>query len=294
MEGFLNIDKPAGLTSHDVVNRVRRVAGLRRVGHAGTLDPLATGVLIVGLGRATRLLEYVVGQPKSYLATARLGQTTTTYDADGDVLETRPVTVSSAAMEAALAPLRGDIAQVPPMFSAVKHGGQPLYALARQGIAVERAPRRVTIYRLSLGEQHGADVTLWIDCSAGAYVRSLVHDWGQALGCGAHVTALRRLRVGEFSAESALPLDQLTPDNLSRHLLPLDAAVRHLPPLIVTPAAAHALYQGQPIPAPDDQFAGPLARAYTPAAAFIGVIARQPERWQPHKIFKDTPPALEI
>lgn len=285
MEGFLNIDKPSGLTSHDVVNRVRRAAGLRRVGHAGTLDPLATGVLIVGLGRATRLLEYVVGQPKAYLATARLGQTTTTYDADGALLESRPVTVGRADMEAALAPLRGAIAQIPPMYSAVKQTGQPLYALARQGIEVQRAPRQVTIYRLELGEQRGAEVMLWIDCSAGAYVRSLVHDWGQALGCGAHVTALRRLRVGEFSAESALPLDQLTPDNLARYRLPLDAAIRHLPTLTVDAHAAHALRLGQPIPASEEQPAGPLARAYSPAGDFIGVLTGQAGRWQPHKIF---------
>lgn len=285
MEGFLNIDKPSGLTSHDVVNRVRRAAGLRRVGHAGTLDPLATGVLIVGLGRATRLLEYVVGQPKAYLATARLGQTTTTYDADGALLESRPVTVGRADMEAALAPLRGAIAQTPPMYSAVKQAGQPLYALARQGIEVQRAPRQVTIYRLELGEQRGAEVMLWIDCSAGAYVRSLVHDWGQALGCGAHVTALRRLRVGEFSAESALPLDQLTPDNLARYRLPLDAAIRHLPALTVDAHAAHALRLGQPIPASEEQPAGPLARAYSPAGDFIGVLTGQAGRWQPHKIF---------
>lgn len=285
MEGFLNIDKPSGLTSHDVVNRVRRAAGLRRVGHAGTLDPLATGVLIVGLGRATRLLEYVVGQPKAYLATARLGQTTTTYDADGALLEIRPVTVGRADMEAALAPLRGAIAQTPPMYSAVKQAGQPLYALARQGIAVQRAPRQVMIYRLELGEQRGAEVMLWIDCSAGAYVRSLVHDWGQTLGCGAHVTALRRLRVGEFSAESALPLDQLTPDNLARYRLPLDAAIRHLPALTVDAHAAHALRLGQPIPASEEQPAGPLARAYSPAGDFIGVLTGQAGRWQPHKIF---------
>ena len=148
--GVLNVDKPIGLTSHDVVNRVRRIAGMRRVGHAGTLDPLATGVLLVCLGRATRLVEYLTGQPKTYLATIRLGQTTNTYDAEGEITAETPVTATAQEIETALADFRGPISQLPPMFSAVKQSGRPLYKLARQGEEVERAPRQVTIYELNL------------------------------------------------------------------------------------------------------------------------------------------------
>ena len=210
MEGILNIDKPEGMTSHDVVNRVRRACGLRRVGHAGTLDPLATGVLVVCVGRATRLAEYVVGQPKEYVAVVRLGQTTDTYDADGTILEERPVSADSATIQTALQQFTGPIEQIPPMYSAIKRDGKPLYKLARQGIEVERKARAITIYNLTLEDRTENDITLRVACSTGTYIRSLAHDLGEVLGCGGHIVALRRTRVGSFSAENAVPLDQLT------------------------------------------------------------------------------------
>jgi tRNA pseudouridine55 synthase len=280
------------LTSHDVVNQVRRIGGLRRVGHAGTLDPLATGVLLICLGRATRLVEYLTGQPKTYLATIRLGQTTNTYDAEGEITAEKPVTVTPEEIETALSSFRGVISQLPPMFSAVKQGGRPLYKLARQGEEVERTPRQVTIYELELdpaGFRKPAgsflDIQLRVVCSAGTYIRSLAHDLGQTLGCGGHLTQLRRTAVGSFTVETAVPLDHLTPDNLPEHLLPADAAVQHLPRLDVNAAEALALQQGKPIGRQPIQPDAPLVRAYDKSGTFIGIIAVSGEQWQPHKIF---------
>ncbi|MGB1251209.1 MAG: tRNA pseudouridine(55) synthase TruB, partial [Candidatus Promineifilaceae bacterium] len=254
MIGFLNIDKPQVLTSHGVVARVRRVAGMKKVGHAGTLDPLATGVLVVGLGRATRLIEYIMGRPKIYQTTVRLGQTTDTYDADGDVVQERPVAVSDEQLADALQPFRGEIEQVPPMYSAIKRQGQPLYKLARQGIEVERAARRINVYALDVIERQGDAVTLEVACSTGTYIRSLAHDLGESLGCGGHVTMLRRTRIGElesgglgFSAETATPLDALTPENIQSHLFSVETAIGHLPRVDLTDEMAKLLKFGKQI-----------------------------------------------
>ncbi|MFW5942793.1 MAG: tRNA pseudouridine(55) synthase TruB, partial [Chloroflexota bacterium] len=199
MEGLLNVDKPLHLTSHDVVARVRRLCDTRRVGHAGTLDPLASGVLVLAVGRATRLLEYVVGQPKEYQARVRLGQETNTYDGEGEITAQRPVPVTRADVEQALQQFRGDIAQIPPMYSALKKGGKRLYELARQGKEVEREARRVTIYDLEILTWDRPVLTVRVRCSTGTYIRSLAHDLGQALGTGAYLSGLRRTAIGAFS-----------------------------------------------------------------------------------------------
>ncbi len=289
VEGMLNIDKPAGLTSHDVVNRVRRVAGLRRVGHAGTLDPLATGVLLVCLGRATRLVEYLVGQPKTYEVMIRLGQNTDTYDAEGAVVAERPCHFTPDDLTTALAQFRGPIQQIPPLYSAIKKEGQPLYKLARQGKEVEIEARAVTIYEL---EQLAFDLpllTLRIVCSSGTYIRSLAHDLGEVLGCGGHVAALRRTAVGEFTLDTAVPLGTLTPEHLNTQMLPVDTAVRHLPPVTFTEAETACLWLGQRV---SWQLIHPqvqLARAYTPENLFIGIVQLQEtQEWQPHKMFHST------
>lgn len=279
-EGICTIDKPGGMTSHDVVNQVRRACRTRRVGHAGTLDPLATGVLVVGVGRATRLIEYIVGMPKEYESVVRLGQTTDTYDADGDVTSEHPVDVSDAALEAALARFRGTIEQVPPMYSAIKRAGQPLYKLARAGIEVERQSRTVTITELSVVVRSEADITLRVGCSTGTYIRSLAHDLGAVLGCGAHVRALRRTRVGPFSAETALPLSAVSP----AHLLRLDSAVAHLSRLDVTAAEAIDLAHGRRI-ARDAAAEADIARVYDATGRFTGIVRAAGDQWQPHKIF---------
>lgn len=282
---ILNIDKPAGLTSHDVVNRVRRIAGTRRVGHGGTLDPLATGVLIVAVERATRLLEYITGQPKTYEATVRLGTATTTYDAEGEIVAERPVNLSEAAVREALPQFEGDIQQLPPMYSAVKQGGKALYKLARQGIEVAREYRPVTIYELTLLNWQPPDLELRVRCSAGTYIRSLAHDLGQALGCGGFLAALRRTAIGDFRVEQAVPLDELTTEDWQHFAQPADQAVAHLPRLDLPDAAAQHLLHGRRIQRTAEQPQQPVVRAYDPAGNFIGILTAVNDSWKPHKIW---------
>ena len=202
--GLLIIDKPSGCTSHDVVARIRRWTRVPRVGHAGTLDPQATGVLLIGLGTGTKLTQFLHECPKTYRATLQLGVRTDTCDAAGKVVEVRPVhAMSQGQVEAVLGSFRGTIEQIPPMFSALKQQGQRLYTLARQGIDVDRQPRRVQIYRLVVLEFTGATLRLEVECSSGTYIRVLADDIGLRLGCGAHLSALVRTATGPFSLAQA-------------------------------------------------------------------------------------------
>ncbi|MEM7116367.1 MAG: tRNA pseudouridine(55) synthase TruB [Chloroflexota bacterium] len=284
MEGVLAVDKPTGMTSHDVVNRVRRLASMRRVGHAGTLDPLATGVLLVCLGRTTRLIEYLVGLQKIYETRIRLGQTTDSYDADGTMTAECAVTVTEAEIESALAGFRGDIEQRPPMFSAIKRNGQPLYKLARQGIEVERPLRPVTIYNLTCLSWKNPYLDLRITCSAGTYIRSLAHDLGTQLGCGGHVAALRRTAIGSF--QQTIALDQITPNNLPTLLQASDQTVAHLPRLDLAETEAQRLCQGQKLPRLEDTIdTGMFVRAYDENERFVGIIEAKRDYWQAKKIF---------
>lgn len=212
--GLVVVDKPAGMTSHDVVGRCRRIFATRKVGHAGTLDPMATGVLVIGVERATKILGLLTASTKSYTATVRLGQATTTDDAEGEVVHTTPTDhVTDADLNDAIAALRGDVRQVPSTVSAVKIGGKRAYRLAREGRAVELAARTVRIERFeatAVRREHGfVDVDVEVDCSSGTYVRALARDVGTALGVGGHLTALRRTRVGRFGLGQARTLDQL-------------------------------------------------------------------------------------
>ncbi len=284
--GMLCVDKPLGITSHDVVNRIRRLAGLRRVGHAGTLDPLATGVLLLALGRSTRLIEYLVGADKVYETAVRLGQSTTTYDAEGDVVAERPFAhLTLPQISDALKPFRGVIQQQPPLYSAIKQGGQPLYKLARQGVTdVKRPYRTVTIHQLSLMGWEPPFLTLRIACSSGTYIRSLGHDLGEALGCGGHLTALRRLSVGDFDVETAVPLENLTPENIESFLLPPDTAVRHLPRVDLPETVAAAILQGKIIPHTAAPL-GELVRAYGPDGQFLGILVAKGAQWRARKMF---------
>lgn len=286
MEGVLNIDKPIGLTSHDVVGRVRRLSGTRRVGHTGTLDPLATGILVVCLGRATRLVEYVVGRPKTYTATIRLGQTTNTYDTEGEITaeQTLPDDLPLAEIRPYLAQFRGEIAQIPPLYSAIKKDGQPLYKLARQGKTVELEPRQVTIYELEVLAWQQPDLSLQIRCSAGTYIRSIAHDLGQLLGYGGHLTQLRRTAVGAFNLSTAVALDELTPDNLNNHLVAADLAVQHLPAHTLTADEVTLLFNGTPIP-PPTSLDTEMVRVYTPTNAFAGLVSIQDNHWRAKKMF---------
>jgi tRNA pseudouridine55 synthase len=247
MNGLLVIDKPSGMTSHDVVAIVRRTIGERRVGHAGTLDPAATGVLVIGVGRATRLLRFVADTEKEYLADAAFGVTTTTLDAEGDVIaESDASALREEDVRAVLPRFVGGIVQVPPMVSAIKVGGEPLYRKARRGETVERAPRQVVVTELSLESFEAgvvARATVRCRCSRGTYVRSLVADVGDALGVGAHVAALRRTRVGSFDEADAIPLDAIS----STELRPMEAAVAGYPRRSVDDEGARALIHGKPL-----------------------------------------------
>ncbi|HFE67362.1 MAG TPA: tRNA pseudouridine(55) synthase TruB, partial [Chloroflexi bacterium] len=263
----------------------RRAARMRRVGHAGTLDPLATGVLLVCLGRATRLVEYLTGQPKTYEAVIRMGQTTDTYDAEGTITAERPITFTEADLAQALTQFRGDIEQVPPMYSAIKRDGQPLYKLARQGKEVERPSRPVTIYNLDILNWQPPLLSLRITCSKGTYIRSLAHDLGEALGCGGHIVALRRTAVGDFTLDTAVPLNDLKPDNLGNYLLPMDTAVSHLPRLDLPDLDANRLLMGQTVSRQPEQPAAELVRAYGADGRFIGVVRANESVWQAHKMF---------
>lgn len=245
--GVLVVDKPAGMTSHDVVDRVRKVFGTKKVGHAGTLDPDATGILVLGLGNATRLLSFAQAGTKRYVAVASFGTTTTTQDASGDVVETRPVDLDRATLEDALGAFRGDIEQVPPMVSAVKVGGERLYRKARRGEEVERPARAVTIAALDLVdfEQDQHTATLDVTCSPGTYIRTLVHDIGQAVGCGAHLKTLRRTAASGFAESDAIPLDEIS----ERDVRPTLEIVRELPHVPADDDAMRLVADGRPLPA---------------------------------------------
>ncbi len=285
--GILLLDKPVGPTSHDAVARVRRAAGLRRVGHAGTLDPLASGLLLLGLGPAARFLEYLVGLDKTYETTVRLGQATTTYDAEGEVTAECPVDVSAADVAAALDAFRGPIRQIVPPHSAVKRGGRPLYESARRGEIIDLPQRDVTIYTLELLAFAPPLLTLRVACSSGTYIRSLAHDLGAALGCGGHVAALRRTAVGPLPVAQAVSLDALTPDTVAAALLPPEAAVAHLPQLEVDEAEATRLSLGQRLPAAADAAPGDMA-AFGPGGRFLGVVEIDGGVIRPRKMLSAT------
>jgi tRNA pseudouridine55 synthase len=242
LDGLVVIDKPAGWTSHDVVARCRKIFGLRRVGHAGTLDPDATGVLLVGLGRVTRLLRFLSGLAKSYTGQVVLGVATTTLDASGDVTGTWDMSsVDLDAARAAARTLTGTIAQVPPMVSAIQIAGRRLHELARQGVEVERPPRTVTVTRFDVQPAGEGVLAIAVDCSSGTYVRSLAADLGRALGGGAHLRALRRTAVGPFPVSEAVELDSLSRD----HLLPPAGALRGMATVTVPPALAEVIGHGR-------------------------------------------------
>lgn len=229
MNGLLLVDKPGGMTSFDVVRRVRRWCGIRQVGHCGTLDPSATGVLPVAIGSATRLVEYLMAGDKEYVATLRLGAVTDTQDGDGQILATSPWNdIDRHALETAVARFVGPILQLPPMHSALKRDGVPLYKLARQGIQVEREPREVRIDSIEILAVAMPDITVRVTCSKGTYVRTLCHDLGQALGCGAYMATLRRTRCGIFRLEQCHAVAQLETIAATGGILPIVACAAAL------------------------------------------------------------------
>ena len=235
MNGIVIIDKPAGWTSQDVTARLRRVFNTRRIGHGGTLDPMATGVLPVFVGRATRGVEFFEHAEKMYETVLRLGLTTDTEDITGTVLTEQEPTVTAEMVEAVLPQFRGDILQIPPMYSALKVNGQKLYDLARKGKEVERQPRPITIHELTLLGVDADGVHLRVHCSKGTYIRTLCKDIGQALGCGGCMAALRRVQAGEYTAQESVPLDTLLKsENPEQYLRPVDSMFRNHPSVTLT------------------------------------------------------------
>ncbi len=254
MDGFLNIDKPVGWTSHDVVAKARKIVGEKRIGHAGTLDPFATGVLPLCVGRATRLVSYLLDSDKGYRVVMRLGETTDTQDATGRVLSQRDGSgITGSAIEAVLADFRGAIRQIPPMYSAVKVGGERLYRAAREGREVERPPREVTIRRLDMIGMEGGDVRLEVVASRGTYIRSLCADVGERLGVGAHCRELVRTRSGPFRLDEAVTLEEL--DRLARErrvglaLYPMEEVLKHFPAVRVNRETVERVSHGAAVTA---------------------------------------------
>ena len=283
MDGVLVCDKPAGMTSHDVVARVRRLAGQRRVGHGGTLDPPATGVLVLALGRATRLLPFLPTEPKRYLATVAFGAETDTLDAAGTVTATADAAgVDEAGLRAAMAGFLGPQLQVPPMVSAIKVGGERLYAKARRGEQVDRAPRPIVVHELWLlgftpGERPA--VTIEVACSGGTYVRSLAADLGRALGTLAHLASLRRTAVGRFTERDARTLDDLAgPGELASAVLDPAAAVDPAAVRALTPDEAAALATGRTL---DPTGRGDPVAAVAPDGRLVAVIQDSAGRARP-------------
>ena len=272
MNGILLIDKPAGWTSSDVVMKLRGMLRERRIGHSGTLDPMATGLLVVFVGRATRAVEFAEAQEKEYIGTLRLGVVTDTQDTTGTMLGGEPREVSDEELEAALASFRGEIEQLPPMYSAVKVGGRKLYEIARKGGEVERKYRKVTIYSLEKTGRVGNDVDLRIRCSKGTYIRTLCHDVGAALGCGGCMSALRRTAAGAFSLRDAHTLEdvQAAVDRGAAEslLLPVDTLFAQLPAHTLNAAAEKNLRNGNPVSA---RLSAGRVRLYGESGAFLAL-----------------------
>ncbi len=277
VSGILLLDKPVGITSNRALQIAKKLYQARKAGHTGSLDPLASGLLPLCFGEATKVSAFLLDADKRYWVRTRLGQTTTTGDADGEIRETRPVGgLTPAGLEQVLVRFRGAIEQVPPMYSALRHKGERLYELARRGEEIERAPRAITIHSLTLLRLRDAEAEFEVHCSKGTYVRTLVEDIGEALGCGAHVSALRRTGVGPFGDEGLVSLERLQKlaapgfEQLDALLLPMQSALRGWPAVRLGEDAAYYLKMGQPVVVPRAPTEG-WVRLESAAGTFIGV-----------------------
>ena len=284
VHGILPIDKPEGFTSNQVLQKVKRLFGAEKAGHTGSLDPLATGVLPICFGDGTKMCQYLLNSDKNYEATVQLGVKTASGDSEGEVVSKLPVDVSRNELETVLHQFRGAIRQIPSMFSALKHNGQPLYKFARQGIEIERLPRNIIIHRLALTSFNGKSFTIEVDCSKGTYIRTLAEDIGEMLVCGAHISALRRLVVGPYNIHSSYTLGYLEAIKLEGgyealdHLLQgLDTAVMHWPAVQLGESSSCYLLQGQPVMVPKAPSTGWVrlygynAGSQAQTAQFIGI-----------------------
>ena len=278
IHGVFLLDKPQGMSSNDIMQKVKRIFQANKAGHTGALDPLATGMLPICLGEATKFSQFLLDADKRYLVTAKLGERTDTSDAEGQIVETRDVNVKTPEILTALEQFRGDILQVPTMFSALKHNGKPLYEYARQGITVEREARPITIFELNFIEYNAPYLTLEVHCSKGTYIRTLVDDLGEVLGCGAHVTMLRRTAVADYPTEKMLDWNALQalaePQDLSlldTLLLPMDTAVAKLPALTLNESQTQGIGFGQRIKFDNPNRLQGQVRLFSHENRFLGV-----------------------
>lgn len=290
ISGVLVVDKPVGLTSHDVVQIVRKGTNIRRAGHTGTLDPRASGVLVILIGPAVRLSEYVSASDKRYQAVIRLGASTDTYDADGRILSTSPVDkINEAQFEKALQSFVGEIEQVPPPYSAIKVKGRKAYEMAREGEEIDLAPRRIKVYSLELLEWAPPEAVIDVYCSSGTYVRSLAHDLGETLGCGAHLIGLRRTKSGRFTLRDAAPLRRLRESfedgTWYQFLIPAAEALSDWPSIELTQDEVEAIRHGHRIKAEEGSHA--MVRGISEQGELVALLERMPEvgEWQPKKVF---------
>jgi tRNA pseudouridine55 synthase len=304
VDGFVNLNKAPGMTSMDVLRRIKGITGQRhKVGHGGTMDPLAHGVLPICFGQATRLMDYVIEGAKAYRMEVHLGVTTTTYDAEGEVVKTAPVDhLTREMVEQALPAFIGTVQQTPPMYSAIKIKGQRLYKLARAGIEVERQARTVELHDIQIREFQSPKLVLDVECGRGVYMRSLAHDLGESLGCGGYVTDLVRVHAGGFHLDSAVTLEDLEranatqPAGWQQHLYPVDWVLRGLKSISVGRSAEQCLRNGQSISlgrlAPEAAYLERF-RAYSTDGRFLALVRFEPsdQAWRPIKVFHSTAPS---
>lgn len=287
--GIMVVDKPVGPTSHQIVSMVRRGTGIRKVGHAGTLDPRASGVLVLCLGAATRLSEYLSTSSKCYEAVIRFGVSTETYDAEGRITRETNTTPTLKELEAVLDEFRGDIKQIPPPYSAIKVKGKKAYELARAGKKIDLEPRDVTIYELKILSYEKPDLSVSIECSAGTYIRSLAHDIGEKLSTGAHLAELRRTKAGPFTIDDAEPLPKLevgfVTEKWEKYVLPATDALPDLPEIEVNGEELDLLQNGHRIPREMDW--DDIAKAIGPDGDLVAILepVQDPDEWHPSKVF---------
>jgi len=284
VHGVFLLDKPTGISSNDALQRVKKIFFAAKAGHTGALDPLATGMLPLCFGEATKFSQFLLDSDKRYLVTAKLGERTDTSDSDGEIVQTRPVNVSDAELLIALDTFRGDTEQVPSMFSALKHEGKPLYWYARQGIFIDRPARPISVFELKLLGFENDEVNLEIHVSKGTYIRTIVDDLGELLGCGAHVSMLRRIGVSAYPAERMMTFEKLEEmveqakadgiepkEVLDPLLMPLDSAVSHLPEANMSEETGGFVLHGQPVVVPNTPESGLVRMTVGDERAFIGV-----------------------
>jgi tRNA pseudouridine55 synthase len=298
IDGILNVNKPEGKTSFSVVARLKRLTAEKHVGHAGTLDPIATGVLPVCFGQATRVTEYLANTSKTYFAQIELGITTDTFDRQGKIIERRdPGGITLTRLEEVLASFIGPIDQVPPAFSALKQRGRPCYELARAGVPLQLKPRRVEIIRLKLVDLQLPIIEIEVDCTKGTYIRSLANDIGKYLGCGAHLKNLNRVRYGPFFVQDSLSPDEIEDafyrDDWKKLIYPVDSPLRDWKAIVVGENNEADIRNGRPLPVEEsDEFPGEYCRAYDLDGNFLAVMRFIPEKrhWRPKKVFSCSKP----